>query len=60
MEPKIMKCEKCKPHPFQDRTYGEKMRVHNPNFGESKTKLGDGWGCTVCGRGCRPRQKKGG
>ena len=56
MEPRILKCEPCRPHPYQDATYGKNMRVHNPNLGEGKTKLGDGWGCTVCSKGVRPRQ----
>lgn len=34
----------CKPHPFQDQTYGNKMRVMNP------TAKNGGYRCTVCGK----------
>ncbi len=50
----IIRCESCKPHPFQDRTYGANMRVHNPSGGGSggkdkaKVRRNEA-SCTVCG-----------
>ena len=40
----IKQCD-CK-HDFQDKTYGDKQRVHNWAAGENN-KAG-GWRCTVC------------
>lgn len=40
----ISRCDKCKPHPYQDKEYGDKMRVMNP-CGKLKESLR----CTVCG-----------
>ena len=42
----IAKCDKCKPHEFQDMKYGKNYRVMNelPSEG-GQTKLR----CTVCG-----------
>lgn len=41
----IIKCGRCVPHEFQDRIYGEQMRVHNlggRKLGSVKAV------CTVC------------
>lgn len=46
MATEIKKCEKCQPHEYQDKQYGDKMRVHN-RCGKEKGKMG--WRCTVCG-----------
>lgn len=44
---KIMWCP-CVPHVYQDKTYGQNMRVHNPKGG----KMGNvkSYVCTVCGK----------
>lgn len=42
---KIVRCS-CK-HEFQDREYGNGMRVCN---GKNKGNKPDGWRCTVCGK----------
>jgi hypothetical protein len=42
----ISKCEKCKPHKFQDETYGVNMRVFNRMGKKQGTKTQ--WRCTVC------------
>ena len=44
-ESKILKCT-CK-HEYQDKHYGEKMRVHNEIT--NKTNVHN-WRCTVCGK----------
>ena len=41
----IKKCE-CK-HSYQDKKYGEQMRIHNRAKGPNNTIL---WRCTVCGK----------
>lgn len=49
MPAKILSCKTCRPHAFQDQTYGVDNRVHNP------TRVSDGaegkykFRCTVCG-----------
>jgi ribosomal protein L37AE/L43A len=43
----ILKCNECKPHPYQDQKYGEKMRVHNPKVSKNGIQQAT---CTVCGR----------
>lgn len=45
-KPAILHCPTCKKHKFQDETYGDKMRVHNP---KASTKDGN-WRCTVCAK----------
>lgn len=40
----IYKCN-CKPHPYQDKTYGYGMRIHNASD-KDKLKIR----CTVCGK----------
>lgn len=37
----VRQCPGCKPHPFQDKQYGNKNRVQN--------RSRDGFTCTVCG-----------
>lgn len=46
MAPKILKCD-C-PHPFQDKTYGNGMRVHNPTGKAGGKEEGKKFRCTVC------------
>lgn len=41
----IAKCNNCKPHEFQDKQYGNKMRVMNNSL---LNKL-PAYTCTVCG-----------
>lgn len=43
----IMKCKTCRPHAFQDRVYGHRMRVFNPQT-KGGTRI-TGFRCTVCG-----------
>lgn len=43
---KIMPHSKCKPHEYQDNTYGTNMRVANGMRG--------GFRCTVCGERIAP------
>lgn len=45
---KITRCSSCKPHEFQDKTYGPFMRVHNQcKSANGKTHK---YRCTVCGK----------
>jgi len=44
----IANCPNCKPHEFQDKTYGYKMRVFNPCY-KSNSKSIVAFRCTVCG-----------
>lgn len=39
-----MKCESCRPHKFQDETYGKNMRVHNQTGNKNTTE----YRCTIC------------
>lgn len=38
----IRLCPNCKSHEFQDKMYGEKMRVYNVNAKYTKAR------CTIC------------
>jgi hypothetical protein len=45
----ILKCPSCKPHEFQDRTYGNMNRVHNPTMKQGGTAAKPViFRCTVC------------
>lgn len=48
----------CRPHPFQDRTYGKGVRVMNPS-GEGKAFKGQ-YRCTVCAPPKDAGKKRGG
>lgn len=41
----LVRCEGCTPHPYQDKKYGEKIRVANERVKEGKPL---GYRCTVC------------
>jgi|MudIll2142460700_1097286.scaffolds.fasta_scaffold73560_3 hypothetical protein len=43
----IKLCPNCKPHEFQDKTYGKNMRVFNP-MRKSNSSAIVGFRCTVC------------
>ncbi len=40
---RVMRCPKCRPHAYQDKHYGEGMRLHNKMKGEPPK-----FRCTVC------------
>lgn len=42
----VKKCQSCKPHPYQDKVYGDKMRVYTTTNGKEASKSR----CTVCGK----------
>lgn len=42
----LIKCENCNPYPYQDKKYGEKIRVANKRQKDGKFL---GYRCTVCG-----------
>lgn len=42
----IARHSSCKPHPFQDKRYGDKMRVVNKKRSYDETRKVN---CTVCG-----------
>jgi hypothetical protein len=44
MAAKVMKCDSCRQHDFQDTKYGKNMRVHNGGGSKESPK----WNCTVC------------
>lgn len=44
MCPVIRPCPSCVPHAFQDKKYGDKMRVKNPCKNNAAVR------CTVCGK----------
>lgn len=52
----IQKCEPCRPHAYQDRAYGERMRVKNLVPAKSKGSAPE-WRCTVCGEPKRSKLK---
>jgi hypothetical protein len=41
---KVIECKSCKPHAYQDKQYGNKMRVHNSFSEKNEVK----YRCTVC------------
>lgn len=44
----ISLCNNCKPHDFQDKTYGKNMRVFNPMRKSGSSSI-VGYRCTICG-----------
>ena len=47
----LIKCEGCQPHAYQDKTYGDKVRVANRRQKDGKFL---GYRCTIC---CATHQK---
>lgn len=43
----VQRCDTCKPHDFQDKTYGNKMRVFTVS---GKSDSANKCWCTVCGK----------
>lgn len=46
----IKKCPNCKPHEFQDATYGDNMRVMNSSPDKPGANQAIRWRCTACGQ----------
>ena len=45
----IKSCPSCKPHQYQDATYGSKMRVYTKGTKPEHKQV-----CTVCGKEHKP------
>lgn len=50
----------CKPHEYQDATYGNGFRVMNPVAISKGSKEEPGYRCTVCAPHKTPMSKRGG
>ena len=42
----VLRCPSCRPHSYQDKRYGDHMRVHNPKA--PKINHPQEYRCTVC------------
>jgi hypothetical protein len=47
--PRVLHCDGCKPHAFQDANYGAKKRLHNPTSKGNPKAGAEVYRCTVCG-----------